>query len=133
MPSTGSGERSAVVRRPPSWSPRTTRKTLRAATTRSSLEARPPRPGPVLALIVRAAFYVLAAAALFGLDLGQTSWPGFVLVLAATGCALTAIGIFIGALVLILKQARVIAGLVTFGLAFAGGAYFPISVLPDWL
>jgi ABC-2 type transport system permease protein len=88
---------------------------------------------PFLFALLRAAFYVLAAGALLGLDLGETSWPGFVLMLAVTGTALAAIGMLVGAVVLVVKRTRVVAALVTFGLGFIGGAYFPISVLPGWL
>jgi ABC-type multidrug transport system permease subunit len=88
---------------------------------------------PFLFGMLRAAFYVVAADVLLGLDLGRTSWPGFLLIFVVTGVALAGVGMLVGALVLLVKRARVLAGLITFGLGFLGGAFFPISVLPDWL
>jgi ABC-type multidrug transport system permease subunit len=88
---------------------------------------------PFLFAMSRAAFYVVVAGVFLGLDLGRTDWVGFVLVLAVTGAALASIGIFLGAVVIVVKRARVVASLVTFALGFLGGAFFPISVLPGWL
>lgn len=88
---------------------------------------------PFLFAMGRAAFYVLVSGVFLGVGLGGTDWIGFVLVLGVTGLALAAIGIFLGALVLVVKRTRVVASLVTFGLSFLGGAFFPISVLPGWL
>jgi ABC-2 type transport system permease protein len=88
---------------------------------------------PFLFAMSRAAFYVLVSAAFLGVDVRQTSWLGFVLMLSVTGAALAAIGIFLGAVVLVVKRSRVIASIVTFGLGLFGGAFFPLSVLPSWL
>jgi ABC-type multidrug transport system permease subunit len=88
---------------------------------------------PFLFAMSRAAFYVLVSAVLLGVDVGDASWYGFVLVLVATGAALASIGILLGAVVLVVKRSRVIASIVTFGLGFLGGAFFPLSVLPGWL
>ena len=80
---------------------------------------------------LRAGLYVLAAGFLLDLDLGKTNWPAFVLMLLVTGIALTAIGIFLGGVVLLVKRARALPGLVTLVLGLLGGAYFPISALPE--
>ena len=88
---------------------------------------------PFLFAMSRAAFYVLVSGAFLGLELGRTSWPGFVLMLAMTGVALAAIGILLGAVVVVVKRSRVAASVAASGLGFLGGAFFPISVLPNWL
>jgi ABC-2 type transport system permease protein len=88
---------------------------------------------PFLFATIRAGLYILAAALLLDLDVSEANWPAFVLMLVAIGIALTAIGVFMGALVLLVKRARALPGLVTLGLGLLGGAYFPISELPDWL
>lgn len=88
---------------------------------------------PFLFAMTRAAFYVLISALFLGVDVGRTDWLGFTLLLLVTGLALGAVGIFLGAVVLVVKRARVVASLITFGLGFLGGAYFPLSVLPRWL
>ena len=83
--------------------------------------------------VVRAAFYLLAAGALLNLDMSRTSFVGLGLILIATGVTLSAIGVFLGALVLVLKQGETLAGLVTFGFGLLSGALFPRELLPGWL
>ena len=83
--------------------------------------------------MARAAFYLLIAAVFLGLGSSNMSWGGFALVLVASGAALSAIGILLGAVVLVLKRGHVLAGIVTFGMGLLAGAFFPISVLPGWL
>ena len=83
--------------------------------------------------MVRAAFYLLLATVFLGLDSSNASWLGFVIVLLASGAALSAIGIVLGAVVLVLKRGDVLAGVVTLGMSLLAGAFFPVSVLPGWL
>jgi ABC-2 type transport system permease protein len=80
---------------------------------------------------LRAGVYIVAAGLLLDLDLSETNWPAFVLMLLVTGIAFTAIGISLGAVVLLVKRARALPGLVTLVLGLLGGAYFPISALPE--
>jgi ABC-2 type transport system permease protein len=82
---------------------------------------------------LRASAYLAVASLVLGVDLSEANWPGAVLVLAATTAAIGALGIVIGAAVLLIKRAELLTGLVLSGLAIAGGAYFPVSVLPSWL
>jgi ABC-2 type transport system permease protein len=88
---------------------------------------------PFLFAIVRAAFYILVAAAVLGLDLSGTDWIGFVTVLVGAGVALSTLGVLFGALVLVIKRGEVLAGMVTTGMGLISGAFFPVSVLPGWL
>jgi len=88
---------------------------------------------PFLFAMGRAAFYILVAAALLGLDLHDADWLGFALVLLASGVALSSIGVLLGAAVLVVKRGQMIAGLVTFGMGLVSGAFFPVSVLPAWI
>lgn len=88
---------------------------------------------PFLFAIVRAAFYILVAAVLLGLDLGGTDWVGFAAVLLVAGIALSVLGILFGAVVLVIKRGEVLAGMITFGMGLVSGAFFPVSVLPGWL
>ena len=83
--------------------------------------------------MARAAFYLLVAAVFLGLDSSDVSWLGFAVVLVASGAALSAIGIVLGAVVLLTKRGEVLAGIVTLGMSLLAGAFFPISVLPGWL
>jgi ABC-2 type transport system permease protein len=88
---------------------------------------------PFLFAIVRAAFYIVIAALVLGLDLSGTDWVGFVTVLLMAGMALSALGILFGAVVLVVKRGEVLAGMVTFGMGLISGAFFPVAVLPGWL
>ena len=83
--------------------------------------------------MVRTALYVAIAGAWLDLDVSQADWAGFVLVLVAAGFAMTAVGVALASLVLIIRRAEVLVGLTTLALGLLGGAFFPISVLPDWL
>ena len=61
------------------------------------------------------------------------SWLGFVVMMAATGIAMSAIGIALAAAVVVLKRAELLSAVVLLALSLLGGAYFPINVLPDWV
>jgi len=88
---------------------------------------------PFLFSVIRGALYIAIGALFLDLQLGNADILGFVLVLAATGCALSAIGIALGAIVLVFKQGEALAAVVTFGFTMLGGALFPRDLLPDWL
>ncbi len=88
---------------------------------------------PFAFALARAALYLLIAAIFLGLDVSDADWLGFALVLIVSSAAIASIGIGLGALVLIFKRGEALAGLVTFGLGFLGGAFFPLSLLPDLL
>jgi ABC-2 type transport system permease protein len=82
---------------------------------------------------VRAVLYLLVANVIFSADFSSADWGGFVVMIAVTAVALAPVGIAVGAAVLALKRAELLASLATLALALAGGAYFPIDVLPGWL
>lgn len=88
---------------------------------------------PFAFAIVRVALYLIIGGAVLGTDFSDTSWVGFAAVLAATGAAMSAVGIVTAAAVLVLKRGQTISGLIVFGMSFVGGAFFPVSVLPGWL
>lgn len=88
---------------------------------------------PFLFAMARVAFYLLAAALLLGLDLSRADPVGSVAVLLSAATALTGFGIALGALVLLVKRSTSLVGLLALATTFLSGAYFPLSVLPDWL
>jgi len=88
---------------------------------------------PFVFAMVRAFFYLVVAALWFHLDLGQTSWPGFVLTLLVSGVAFSALGVLLGAVVLVVKRGDVLVGMVIFAMGLLSGALFPVDVLPGWL
>jgi len=81
----------------------------------------------------RAVVYVAVAAGLLHVDVTGASWTGVVLVLLTASLALLAIGITLAALVVAFKRGNNLLGLVSLALGFAGGAFFPLTVLPGWL
>jgi ABC-type multidrug transport system permease subunit len=83
--------------------------------------------------LARGAVYLFVAAALLDVDFSQASWAGAVLVLVAAWLALLGIGVALGAAVIVFKRGNNIVGFVSLALGFAGGAFFPLAVLPGWL
>ncbi|HVF53267.1 MAG TPA: ABC transporter permease [Actinomycetota bacterium] len=81
----------------------------------------------------RAVIYLLLAAAFLGLDLQHADWFGVALILVTSGVAFAAIGIALGALVLVAKRGEIAAAITSLVLGILGGAYFPRSVYPTWL
>lgn len=88
---------------------------------------------PFVISSLRVAIYLIIGALAFGLDLSHTSWPGFFVMLFATAVSMSTIGIGTAALVLVAKRANALSSLVIFAMSLVGGAFFPVSVLPDWL
>jgi ABC-2 type transport system permease protein len=88
---------------------------------------------PVAFALVRVVVYLALADAVLGLGLRQPDWGGFIVMLLATGLALVGLGVFMGALVLILKRSGVFDSIVMFAMGFIGGGFFPTDVLPQWV
>lgn len=88
---------------------------------------------PFLFAMVRAVLYMALAAPWLDIDASTVSWTGLVVVFLATAAAVTAIGVALGALVLVFKRSEGLVALVTFGLGALGGALFPVSKLPATL
>jgi ABC-2 type transport system permease protein len=79
---------------------------------------------------VRAVVYIAVAGLIADVDFGRADWLGAAVTLTATAVAIGAIGIALGAVVLLIKRAEVLTGTIVFLMSFAGGAYFPVSELP---
>jgi ABC-2 type transport system permease protein len=88
---------------------------------------------PFLIATFRVALYLVVGGALLGVDFSATDWMGFIVVLTATGTAMSSIGIVTAAAVVVVKRGYAISAFLVFGMGVIGGAFFPISVLPDWL
>jgi ABC-2 type transport system permease protein len=83
--------------------------------------------------MIRAAFYLLLSALVFGVSFVQADWIGFVVMLVTSGAALAGIGVFLGAVVLVMKRGEVLTGALTFAMGLVSGAFFPVTVLPAWI
>ena len=110
--------------------------------TLETLAAQPIRPWqiaigvagwPFAFALARGIIYLVIAATLLGVDFSRASWMGCIIVLLAAGFALLALGVAIGGAVIAFKRGNNVIGLVTLALGFAGGAFFPLRVLPGWL
>jgi ABC-2 type transport system permease protein len=88
---------------------------------------------PFVFALVRAAVYSAVAIAILDLRLPEASWIGFACVLAAASAALIGIGIALAAFTIVFKRGATLSWAVAIALGLAGGAYFPLAVLPDWL
>jgi ABC-2 type transport system permease protein len=88
---------------------------------------------PFLFGVVRVAVYFAVAVGVLGLRLPDADWIGFAAVFAAAGASLIGIGIFLAAFAVVFKRGANLSWVVALALGLAGGAYFPLSVLPDWL
>ena len=119
--------------------------TLRAELLAGTFERAAVSPlGPRLAIVAMTAFPVLlslvtgtatlvTAVALFGLDLAGATvlLAPFAAVLIAV--AFLPLAMFIGAAVLVYKQAGSAATFAVTGLSLASGAFFPVGLLPGWI
>jgi ABC-2 type transport system permease protein len=83
--------------------------------------------------VVRGLVYLAVAAVVLGLDLGDADWAGVAAMFAATGLALGAIGVIVGAVVLVVKRGEIAAGMAIYAMTLVSGALFPVEALPDWL
>jgi ABC-2 type transport system permease protein len=88
---------------------------------------------PFVFAMVRSVFYLVIAAVWFHVDLAEASVTGFLITLLVSGFAFTALGIILGAVVLIIKRGDVLVGMVIFTMGLISGAFYPVGVLPDWI
>jgi ABC-2 type transport system permease protein len=88
---------------------------------------------PFLLATFRVGLYLIVGGALLGVSFEHADWAGLVLVLIATGTAMSSIGIVTAAAVMVIKRGQSFSALIIFGMGFLGGAFFPVSVLPGWL
>jgi ABC-2 type transport system permease protein len=86
---------------------------------------------PFAFAMVRVVLYLAVASLLLGLNLDEASALGFVIMMASISLMVVALGIALGALVLVSKRGDRIALLGTLALTLGGGAYFPTDVLPS--
>jgi ABC-2 type transport system permease protein len=88
---------------------------------------------PFLLSAFRVGLYLILGGVLFGVSFADAFWPGLVVLLIVTATAMSSIGIASAAAVMVIKRGQAIAGLLVFGMSLLGGAFFPVSVLPEWL
>jgi ABC-2 type transport system permease protein len=88
---------------------------------------------PFLFATARALFYLGLAALVLGLPITHLDPLGLVVALAASGLAFVALGVALGAVVMLFKRADAAAAALVTGMALLGGAFFPTHVLSSWL
>lgn len=118
---------------------------LRTAMTEGTLDGMLTTPTPPLALLVlpglwsflfetlRAALIVLLGAHLFGADLSQANLPTAALVTLLTLLTYTVFGLLSAAVILLIKRGDPITWALAQATALLAGAWFPVTLLPDWL
>lgn len=74
-----------------------------------------------------------AAVVLFGLDLGSANWPVFAAGFACAVAAFLGLGVLAAGLIVHSKSAEAVQLLLAGLSSFVAGAYFPVSVFPEWL
>jgi ABC-type multidrug transport system permease subunit len=88
---------------------------------------------PTLLALIGSAVTLVLAALVFGLSL---NWPLVLLALPTAvlgAAAFLPFAMMLSALVLVVKQAGAGAAFIVSGLSIAGGAMFPVGLLPGWL
>ena len=88
---------------------------------------------PLAFALVRATVYLGLAIALMGLDTGEASWAGVLIMLLCAGVAMAALGVAAGAVVLVFQRGAVLASTALFAMTLISGTVFPVSALPNWL
>ncbi|MGI8873770.1 MAG: ABC transporter permease [Egibacteraceae bacterium] len=88
---------------------------------------------PFVTAPLRAGIYLVLADVLLGLDLAGANLGGALAVLVASTLALSGLGIASAAMVIVVKRGDIIAGFASFAIGLLSGAFFPISVLPNWV
>lgn len=82
--------------------------------------------------IFRSALYILVSGLALGVDFSDANWGAFVIMMVASGVALSGIGIILGAVIMVVKRGEGIAAVATLSMGILGGALFPVEVLPGW-
>jgi ABC-type multidrug transport system permease subunit len=88
---------------------------------------------PFLFAAFRALLFLGLAALLLGLPIAHLDPFGLLIAVSASGLAFTAIGVALGAMVLLVKRADALGAALISAMALLGGAFFPTHVLSPWL
>lgn len=87
---------------------------------------------PIAFAIVRVAVYFVIAGLLLNLDTGTADWAGVVVMLLLSAFAFLSLGILAAAATIVFKRGEAIVEVAIFAMTFVSGAFFPVSVLPEW-
>ena len=77
--------------------------------------------------------YLAGGALFFGVDWGQANWVSLVVLLALAVAHTAALGLFLTALILVVKRGDAAAGVLGAGLGLLTGIFYPVEVLPPAL
>ncbi len=81
----------------------------------------------------RALGILMVGAWIFGADLSHANWLSWTVVVLAAAAAYSVFGLLSLVFIMTLKRGDPVTWAVTQATAVVGGAYFPLSLLPDWL
>jgi ABC-2 type transport system permease protein len=88
---------------------------------------------PMALALLMATITILAAGILFGLPVEWSTAPLAIPAALLGMLAFLPLTLLVAAAVLVVKQSGSVVGFLASGLALAGGAFFPVSVLPSWI
>ncbi len=88
---------------------------------------------PLVFAAARVAVYMAVATVFLGLSADAIQWGGAVAVLCAASLSFLPLGILAAAATVVFKRGQNLVGIAIFAMTFAGGALFPLGVLPGWL
>jgi ABC-2 type transport system permease protein len=88
---------------------------------------------PFVFALIRTTVYLIVVAFWANIDLTVEKVFGLVVVLVASGVAFCALGVLLAAITLIVKRGDTLIGMLVYAMGFISGAFFPVSVLPDWI
>jgi len=88
---------------------------------------------PLAFAVVRVAVYLVIAVVALGFSTDSTDWLGVAVMLVVSGGAFLGLGILAAGATIVFKQGEAIIDAAVFAMVFVSGAFFPLSVLPDWL
>jgi ABC-2 type transport system permease protein len=83
--------------------------------------------------ILRTIFYLILAAAVFGMKFGRVYWPGAVSVFVLTALCFLSLGILSASFILVYKMGNPLGWIFSSMSGLLGGVIFPIAILPSWL
>lgn len=78
-------------------------------------------------------FVYLVGGALLGVDLSRANVPATLLALGLTTICFSSLGIIAASFIIVFKRGDPVTWLMSNASSLLGGAYFPVSVLPNWL
>lgn len=86
---------------------------------------------PLVLGVIEVALYLAGGGLFFGIDWGQADWPALGVLLALAVAHGAALGLFIAAVMILVKRGEPLAWMLSSVLGLLTGVFYPIEVLPE--